>query len=144
MAYEIVLGYDGSACAKEALKEAAKLAKLTGGHVTAAFGYEPKFKVGGEMEDHRKAIEAMGEGACEDALGLLLADGVDVDAIVVADRPAEALVQVAEDRGASMIVVGTHGEGPIRRLLIGSVAHRLLEISPVPVLVVRSGACSLK
>jgi len=60
----------------------------------------------------------------------------DAQAVVVDARPAEALLQVASERKARMIVVGTHGERPLTGAVLGSVPHRLLHLSRVPVLVV--------
>jgi len=48
-------------------------------------------------------------------------------------RPAEALLRVAEERDARMIV-GTHGEHPLKGAVLGSVPHKLLHVSEVPVL----------
>jgi len=50
--------------------------------------------------------------------------------------PGRALLQVASERKARMIVVGTHGERPLTGAVLGSVPHRLLHLSRVPVLVV--------
>ena len=55
---------------------------------------------------------------------------------IVRARPADALVEVAAERGARLIVVGSYGESPLRGALLGSVPYRLLHRSPVPVLVV--------
>ncbi len=135
MAGEIVLGYDGSPNAQAALAEAASLAVALGASVVVAFGYEV-WAAGGETADHKAAVQAIGDRAAADALGRLAAAGVHAETAVVAERPADALVRVAEERGARMIVVGTHGEGPIRGALLGSVAYKLLHQSTVPVLVV--------
>jgi nucleotide-binding universal stress UspA family protein len=51
--------------------------------------------------------------------------------------PAQALVQVAVDVDADMIVVGTHGRAGIEKMVLGSVAQELTRIAPVPVLVAR-------
>jgi len=50
-------------------------------------------------------------------------------------RPAEALLAQAED--AALLVVGSHGRGPVRRTLLGSVSHRVLQQAPCPVAVLR-------
>jgi len=55
---------------------------------------------------------------------------------VVDARPADALLKVAADRGARMIVLGTHGEHPFAGAVLGSVPHKLLHLSTLPVLVV--------
>src|SRR5262249_36197621 len=53
--------------------------------------------------------------------------------------PAAGLIQVAEERGARMIVVGTRGEGLVKSVLVGSTSQKLLHRSSVPVLVVPEG-----
>jgi nucleotide-binding universal stress UspA family protein len=55
---------------------------------------------------------------------------------VVPRRPADALLEVAERREATLIVVGSYGESPIKGALLGSTPHRLLHLSTRPVLVV--------
>ena len=55
---------------------------------------------------------------------------------VVLGGPAHALKEVADDVSADMIVVGTRGHNPISGLLLGSVTHRLLQISDCPVVAV--------
>ena len=64
------------------------------------------------------------------------AKGARVETVVVERPPAEALAELAKERGARMIVVGTHGESPLKGAIIGSTSHKLLHLSEVPVLVV--------
>lgn len=54
----------------------------------------------------------------------------------VDDRPAHALLAHAED--ATLLVVGSHGRGPVRRVLLGSVSHAVLYHAPCPVAVLRA------
>ncbi len=56
--------------------------------------------------------------------------------MLVPKRPAEALIATAETRHARLIVVGTASERPITGVILGSVPHKLLHRSSVPVLVV--------
>jgi nucleotide-binding universal stress UspA family protein len=79
----------------------------------------------------------MGTGLAAEALAAIRAAGVgDCEAAVVDARPTDALLKLAADRGARMIVVGTHGEHPLAGAVLGSVPHKLLHLSDVPVLVV--------
>jgi nucleotide-binding universal stress UspA family protein len=56
--------------------------------------------------------------------------------VVVMGRPAEDIVAVARDRSADVIVIGTHGYGPVKHLILGSVAERVLRQAECPVLTV--------
>ncbi len=65
-----------------------------------------------------------------------LAAGVDAEVALVDERPAEALVTLAERHDARMIVVGSYGESPLRGAILGSTPHKLLHLADRPVLVV--------
>jgi nucleotide-binding universal stress UspA family protein len=138
MASTIVLGYDGSACANAALTAAVESAKAYGDGIVVAFG-AGVYPIG-EDADHLKLVRQMGGDWAEEALSAIRTQGVeDAQAVVVDARPAEALLQVARERNARMIVVGTHGERPLTGAVLGSVPHKLLHLSTVPVLVVPVG-----
>jgi len=135
MASTIVLGYDGSPCANAALTAAVDSAKAYGDGIVVAFG-AGVYAIG-EDSDHQKLVRKMGDDWAEEAISAIRRQGVDdAQAVVVDARPAEALLQVAKERDARMIVVGTHGEHPLTGAVLGSVPHKLLHLSKVPVLVV--------
>ena len=135
MGSTIVLGYDGSACANAALNAAVASAKAYGDGIVVAFG--AGVSPIGEDSDHLKLVRKMGDDWVEEALSAIRKQGVDdAQAVVVDARPAEALLQVASEQDARMIVVGTHGEHPLTGAVLGSVPHKLLHLSKVPVLVV--------
>jgi nucleotide-binding universal stress UspA family protein len=52
-------------------------------------------------------------------------------------RPGKVIVEAATDRGADLIVMGTHGRSGFDRLIMGSVTERVLRSAPCPVVVVR-------
>ena len=138
MASTIVLGYDGSACANAALTAAVESAKAYGDGIVVAFG-AGVYPIG-EDSDHLKLVRQMGGDWAEEALSAIRRQGIeDAQAVVVDARPAEALLEVARERDARMIVVGTHGERPLTGAVVGSVPHKLLHLSKVPVLVVPVG-----
>lgn len=63
--------------------------------------------------------------------------GVPVRARVLSGDPAGALARFVEEEGCDLLVVGTHGRTGLSRLVLGSVAERVLRRAPAPVLVVR-------
>jgi nucleotide-binding universal stress UspA family protein len=133
---QIVVGYDGSDRGKVALDKGLELARELGDGVVIVFGYAPPGSWGGEIADHEEAIEEFGEKVMGEARERAKAGGVPCDVALVAKRGADALVEVAEERDARMIVVGSQGETPIKGAILGSTPHKLLHFSPKPVLVV--------
>lgn len=135
MARTLVVGYEGSECAKAALEQAIEFSGVTGDSLVIAFGYEPG-GYGEEHAAHREEVRKFGEQATAPALARAREAGVDAVLELIPERPVEALISVAETHDARAIVVGTHGESPIRGAILGSTPHKLLHLSTRPVLVV--------
>ncbi len=133
---EIVVGYDGSDCGKVALDRGLELARELGDGVVIVFGYAPPGVRGGEIADHEQAIEEFGEKVMGEATERAKAAGVTSEVALVARRAADALIEVAEERDARMIVVGSQGETPLKGMILGSTPLKLLHASERPVLVV--------
>ncbi len=133
---EIVVGYDGSGCGNAALEEALSLAAATRDHVTVVFGYAPPGIWGGEIADHEQAIEELGGKMTAEARRTAAARGAEIDVELVPKRAVEALLDVAEQRDARMIVVGSGGEGALKGAILGATPHKLLHLAERPVLVV--------
>jgi nucleotide-binding universal stress UspA family protein len=134
---EIVVGYDGSDTAQAALTEAAELAKGLGDSVAIVFGYAPGGYGGGEVPAQREAVEELGEQVTAKGVEQAKAAGVQYEVEMVNEHADQALTTVAEKRKARMIVVGSHGESPIRGAVLGSTPYKLVHSSKIPVLVVR-------
>lgn len=132
----IAVGFDGSDCSKAALNEAVALARSTGDEIVLVFGYAPPGIWGGEIAEHEEAIEEFGEKVMSEGRQLAKAGGVEAEVALVPKRGPEALVDVARDRAARMIVVGSHGEAPLKGAILGSTPYRLLHQAELPVLVV--------
>jgi nucleotide-binding universal stress UspA family protein len=64
-------------------------------------------------------------------------DGVDAQAFVMSGKPADAIMEIAKDKAADLIVVGSHGRTGLDRLLMGSVAERVIVLSSCAVLVAK-------
>jgi nucleotide-binding universal stress UspA family protein len=60
--------------------------------------------------------------------------GVDAQAFVMSGKPADAIIEIAKDKAADLVVVGSHGRTGLDRLLMGSVAERVIVLSSCAVL----------
>jgi len=129
----IVVGTDGSATAEHAVREAAELAKSFGSRLTIVTAFMPRSeeevardqdKVPDDLRwmltDAAQAEDRAGAGRAVAAhLGL-----EDVDVRVGRGDPAEVLIDVAEDIGADLIVVGSKGMTSAARFVLGSVPNK--------------------
>jgi nucleotide-binding universal stress UspA family protein len=89
-------------------------------------------------EVHRLEEPLRAEGARQlaGAQAALSAAGVGFQAHVEIGEPAPVIVRLAETHHCRTIVMGTHGRGAIASLVLGSVAAKVVHLSPVPVLLV--------
>lgn len=78
-----------------------------------------------------------GEHLLQPALDLLRAGGFEAEAVVVTGDPAQAVVDLIEETGCDLVVIGTRAMGLLRSALSGSVAQDLIHSSPVPLLLVK-------
>jgi nucleotide-binding universal stress UspA family protein len=83
-----------------------------------------------EMQVAEKNAKAVKEAAQK--------EGVDVQAFVMSGKPADAIIEIARDKVADLIVLGSHGRTGIERLLMGGVTERVIVLASCPVLVVKS------
>jgi nucleotide-binding universal stress UspA family protein len=136
MAGSIVVGYDASPGARAALDQALELAAAFGDRLIIGFGVAPPAPVGEEVRAHRQALRDHAEKMTAEALERAEGSGVDVEVALVEDRASSALVSLADDNEARMIVVGSYGERPLKGAILGSTPHKLLHLAERPVLVV--------
>jgi nucleotide-binding universal stress UspA family protein len=134
MSSGIVVGYDGSECAKAALRVALEVGKAYGEKVIIAFAYDLN-PLGGEIHDYHAAVKELATKRLAEAKASVDPD-TEVEAVIVEKAPAHGLSELAIERDARVIVVGTRGESPIRGALLGSTPHKLLQLADRPVLVV--------
>ena len=137
MAGEIVVGVGGGGSGFEAARMGARWAELTNVALVLVFGYEasPMGPRGGPLEER---ISAVGDEAIEQIRTELLVTypGLSIDVELVAQRPADALMSVAQARSAELIAVGHGGQGPFRAALLGSITYEVVHRATLPVLVV--------
>ena len=141
----ILLATDGSPSAAKATEEAVRLARATGWPLTivtawhipvTGFAYDPLVVVDDLIESVRESATR----ALETAAAAARAAGVEPETKLVEGAPADQICELAETLGATMIVIGSHGWGAVRRLLFGSVSWAVLHHAPCSVLVVRDGS----
>ncbi len=90
-----------------------------------------------DPEVRAQGSHAAGEDALQPALALLREAGIECESEIVTGDPAHAVVDLIEERGCDMVIMGTRGTGPLLSMLQGSVAQSLMQDSPVPVLLVK-------
>jgi len=144
----IVVATDFSESSLVALETAYDLA-LQGSHtVYLVHVMEPYLVTGDPTGMLHPSVEKTYREAQERLKGLIPEEWNDdrANALVVRSlvlphsSPAQAITQVAADKDADLIVVGTHGRKGLTRMLMGSTAESLLRRSPCPVLVVKQKA----
>jgi nucleotide-binding universal stress UspA family protein len=144
----IVVGTDGSDTARQAVREAVVLAAAVGATIEVVCAYEP---VAGQRlrEESREAPRDLQWmiNAREDVDATLreaaaLADGAGVDVTTYAREgdPADAILDVAEERTADLVVVGNKGMTGAKRFLLGSVPNKASHHAPCSVLIIRTTA----
>ena len=138
----IVVGTDGSQTAKQAVSEAVRLAKALGAHVHLVSAYEPTrgARVAGAPEGAAKVWAPLPDDKVESTLseaasGVRLA-GLEVTTHALREDPADALLHVAKQVDASMIVVGSQGMHGARRLALGNVPNKVSHHATCNVLIV--------
>jgi nucleotide-binding universal stress UspA family protein len=142
----IVVGTDGSNTAGEAVRQATELARSVGAKVYLVSAYEPVPE--GRLRDEREQVpddlqwmvnpredveETLAEGATA-----LKGQGVDVETLAREGDPADAILDVAEEKNADLIVVGNKGMTGAKRFLLGSVPNKVSHHAPCSVMIIRT------
>jgi nucleotide-binding universal stress UspA family protein len=142
----IVVGTDGSDTAADAVRQATDLAKLAGAQLSIVSAFAPVSgrRVQGEQLDAPADVQHE-IGPREDvnlvldsAAAAARKEGVEVQTHPVEADPADAILNVAEETGADLIVVGNKGMTGARRYLLGSVPNNVSHHAPCSVMIVRT------
>ena len=142
----IVVGTDGSDTAAKAVAEATELARALGAKIELVCAYEP---VAGErLRVERREVphdlEWMvtpredADATLGEAAEAIEAAGVPVRTYAREGDAADAILDVAEERGADLIVVGNKGMTGAKRFLLGSVPNKVSHHAPCSVLIIRT------
>jgi nucleotide-binding universal stress UspA family protein len=142
----IVVGTDGSETANEAVRQATELAKAVGSSIELVSAYEPvsSARLREEAQQVPKDLEWMVNpredvDATLKAAGEQIAEaGVEVQTYAREGDPADAILDVAEERNANLIIVGNKGMTGAKRFLLGSVPNKVSHHAPCSVLIIRT------
>ena len=142
----ILVGTDGSPTAQEAVRQAAELARRLGAKVYIVSAYEPvsdsRLREDNQQipEDLEWMVNPRGdvEDALQEGADTLRGDGLDVETIARQGDPADAILDVAEEMEADLIVVGNKGMTGAKRFLLGSVPNKVSHHAPCAVMIIRT------
>jgi nucleotide-binding universal stress UspA family protein len=142
----ILVGTDGSETATEAVRQAVSLAKSVGAKLQIVSAYEPvssqrlaheRLEAPEDLQwaiSPREDIDATLTAAAE----IASAGGVPVDVYARQGDPADAILDVAEEQGADLVIVGNKGMTGAKRFLLGSVPNKVSHHAPCSVLIIRT------
>jgi len=137
MLEKLLVAVDQSEHSRKTVPAVVELARSGGGtvhvlHVRELHYPVPPTVVGDSPEAAQQLVD--------DVVGELERSGIEAEGSVrpsTGGSPAGAILEHARQVGAGLIVVGSHGHGSLGGLLLGSVAHKVIQLSACPVLVVR-------
>jgi nucleotide-binding universal stress UspA family protein len=143
----IIAATDFSPPGAHAALTGARLARKLGDSLVLVRVIEPPVSIYPELgltsiEVMESALRDANDEAMKKAVADLTAaaPGVAITPLLVPGVPEQVLAELAQERSAGLVVMGTHGRRPAARLLLGSVAERTVLEAPCPVLVLREGA----
>ncbi|MEJ7891411.1 MAG: universal stress protein [Solirubrobacteraceae bacterium] len=147
MIRSVVVGTDGSETAAKAVKEAADLAAAVGAAVNIVSAYVPVSNQRLREESRQAPQDIAWQVTPREDVDSLLSDaeqiaqnaGVkDVHTHAREGDPADAILDVAEEQDADLVVVGNKGMTGAKRFLLGSVPNKISHHAPCSVLIVRT------
>lgn len=142
MGERILVPFDGSPLARRALERA--VTEHPGADITALYVLDPLLAVYEAEVEGLPAAESWHERMAEFADDVCAAavehiDGHDCTITTATEvgRPARAILEYADEHGIEHIIMGSHGREGVSRLVLGSVAERVMRHAPIPVTIVR-------
>ena len=142
--HRILVATDFTPASEPALAEAIEMAKGDGAELLIAHAYQPPNAPQAESVAtgiYDEWVQNLRDRV-EERLGPLVEkarkEGVKAEALILSGTPYEAITEAAENEGADLVILGTHGRRGVSRFFLGSVASRVISSAPCPVLTVRA------
>ena len=142
----IVVGTDGSDTAQKAVDAAVELARLSGAQLEIVSAYEPVSRA--RLRDEKRQVPAdlqwmvnpreEVDATLADAAERVAESGVEPRKYAREGDPADAILDVAEELGSDLIVVGNKGMTGAKRFLLGSVPNKVSHHAPCSVMIIRT------
>ena len=143
MSETILVGIDGTEENRRAIDYAVNWAKKSKAKLILAYviKWSPyTFQTAEENErrhKHREEdIQFVQERVLDPMLESLASEGLEITGVVRHGQVADSLIYIAQKQGATKIVVGRIGDKSVKTLIFGSVVAKLIQLSPIPVIIV--------
>jgi nucleotide-binding universal stress UspA family protein len=138
----LVIATDGSDDSRAAIESGIELARAAGAATSVVYVRPaPRRVIGDKLHERRVEAEVLAAWTAIDEAVEHAADvGVEMEAEVLEGEAGEQILQLARERQADLIVVGSRGLGPVGRAVHGSVSHSVVHDADRPVLVVKRQA----
>jgi nucleotide-binding universal stress UspA family protein len=140
MLSSIVVGADGSDTSSEAVRQAAELATRFDARLHIVCAYTPVAvrvqAASPESGEWNVGPEVMGEQVLSRARSLV--GGADVELHAVPGDASDALIEIAEQENADVIVIGNKGMQKVGRFILGNVPNKVSHNAPCSVYIVRT------
>ncbi len=138
---KILIPTDGSDYSIRAAEYGLSLAKMLGAEIIVVYVIDTvaldQIARATQREDVERELKQDGQCYVDYILRIAKEQDVKASSLLARGRPFEQIVHIAKGMGMDLIVMGTYGRRGTERILIGSVAERVIEYSTCPVLVVK-------
>jgi nucleotide-binding universal stress UspA family protein len=137
---KILVGFDGSDSAREALRQAVDLATTFGAelHCISVEGRLPAYAATlGEVDEAKAEKDRFFSAIEREAVTFARAQGVDLHPVKMVGEPADRIVHYAEEGGFDLIVLGEKGHSRAHRFLLGDTSDKVVDHAPCSTLIVR-------
>lgn len=144
--HHILVAIDESPISYAAVEHAARLAQEVKAQITlmSVIAVDPFvgvdfYKVAPAITDYFMQAESNAQNRLDEIKANLEREGLKVNIKLIRGMsPSDGILHVADEVGADLIMMGSHGRTGIQKLMLGSVAQNVLTQSPLPVLIVKS------
>jgi len=138
---KILVPTDGSEHSVRAAEYAISIAKTNDAQIMVIYVVDEvvvdQFSKVAERQAIERELKRDGQRYIHYIIGLAETEGVESSSMLVKGRPFEQILNLAKGLKIDLLVMGTYGHQGSERILMGSVAERVIQYSPCPVLVVK-------